>query len=66
MREIFAVSNLFDSPPAGYPPDFHVGFVIERASDVRAAYDRLEAAGIAMKVDFSGGPGAQGQLGRVY
>ena len=26
-----AVSNLFNSPPPGYPPDFHVGFVEVRA-----------------------------------
>ena len=25
----FAVSNPFDLPPPGYPPDFHVGFGAE-------------------------------------
>jgi catechol 2,3-dioxygenase-like lactoylglutathione lyase family enzyme len=48
----FAISNLFDSPPPAYPPDFHLGFVLERASDVRDAYDRLKAAGVAMKLDL--------------
>jgi catechol 2,3-dioxygenase-like lactoylglutathione lyase family enzyme len=48
----FAVSNLFDSPPPTYPPDFHVGFILERARDVRDVYDRLKAAGVAMKIDL--------------
>jgi lactoylglutathione lyase len=48
----FAVSNLFNSPPPSYPPDFHVGFVLERSSDVCQAYDRLKAAGVAMKLDL--------------
>jgi catechol 2,3-dioxygenase-like lactoylglutathione lyase family enzyme len=48
----FAVSNLFDSPPPSYPSDFHLGFVLERASDVRDAYDRLKAAGVAMKLEL--------------
>ncbi|HLW46367.1 MAG TPA: hypothetical protein VKW09_01185 [bacterium] len=29
------VSNLRGSPPPAYPPDFHVGFVLEREDDVR-------------------------------
>jgi catechol 2,3-dioxygenase-like lactoylglutathione lyase family enzyme len=48
----FAVSNLFNSPPPAYPPDFHVGFVLEHSSDVRDVYDRLKAAGVAMKVEL--------------
>jgi len=48
----FAVSNLFDSVPSPYPPDFHVGFVLERSSDVRQAYERLKAAGVTMKLDL--------------
>jgi len=48
----FAVSNLFNSPPPSYPPDFHLGFVLERSSDVRDAYDRLKAGGVAMKLDL--------------
>ena len=46
------VSNLGGSPPPAYPPDFHVGFVLERTSDVRELYDRLKAAGIAMRFDL--------------
>ena len=48
----FAVSNLFDSRPPAYPPDFHVGFVLEHTADVRDVYNRLKDAGIAMKVDL--------------
>jgi len=48
----FSVSNLFNLPPPAYPPDFHVGFILERTSEVRAIYDRLGAAGIAMKIDL--------------
>ena len=48
----FAVSNLFNSPSPSYPPDFHLGFVLEHSSDVRQAYDRLKAAGVAMKLDL--------------
>ncbi|HYT24643.1 MAG TPA: VOC family protein, partial [Candidatus Polarisedimenticolia bacterium] len=48
----FAVSNLFNSPPPTYPPDFHVGFVLKRSSEVRQVYDRLRGAGIAMKLDL--------------
>jgi hypothetical protein len=29
-----------------------VGFVLERASDVRDVYERLKAAGVVMKVDL--------------
>lgn len=48
----FAVSNLFNSPPPTYPPDFHLGFILERTSDVREAHDRLKAAGVAMKTEL--------------
>ena len=34
----------------GYPPDFHVGFILDRMSGVRELYDRLKAAGVAMKL----------------
>jgi catechol 2,3-dioxygenase-like lactoylglutathione lyase family enzyme len=51
------VSNLRGSPPPVYPPDFHVGFVLERADDVREAYERLRAGGIRIKMDLrEGGP----------
>jgi catechol 2,3-dioxygenase-like lactoylglutathione lyase family enzyme len=53
----FGVSNLFGSPPPVYPPDFHIGFVVERESEVRAKYDQLKAAGVELKTEVSrGGP----------
>ena len=54
----FAVSNLFDSPPPKYPVDFHVGFILEHTSQVREVYERLQKAGVPMKLDF-GGAGAE-------
>ena len=48
----FAVSNLFNSPPPAYPPDFHLGFVLEQSSGVREVYDRLKAAGVGMKLEL--------------
>jgi catechol 2,3-dioxygenase-like lactoylglutathione lyase family enzyme len=48
----FAVSNLFNAPAPVYPPEFHVGFVLPRTADVREAYERLKAAGVAMKLDL--------------
>jgi catechol 2,3-dioxygenase-like lactoylglutathione lyase family enzyme len=48
----FAVSNLFNSPPPAYPPDFHLGFVLERSSQVREIYERVRAAGVGMKVEL--------------
>jgi lactoylglutathione lyase len=48
----FAVSNLFNSPPPAYPPDFHVGFVLEHTRDVREIYERLKAAGFGMKLEL--------------
>ncbi|MGH9400675.1 MAG: VOC family protein [Terriglobia bacterium] len=48
----FAVSNLFNSPPPVYPPDFHIGFVLEHTSEVRDTYDRLKRGGVAMKLDL--------------
>jgi uncharacterized membrane protein len=51
------VSNLRHAPPPAYPPDFHVGFVLERAEDVRAIYDRLATAGVPIKMSpREGGP----------
>ena len=51
------VSNLFNSPPPTYPADFHIGFVLEKESEVRAQYERLKAADVPMKADLSrGGP----------
>ncbi len=51
------VSNLHGSPPPAYPPDFHVGFVLNSAADVRKIYERLKAEGIVIKIDLrEGGP----------
>lgn len=47
-----AISNLFNSPPPSYPPDFHVGFVLEHAVDVRDVYELLKAGEIPMKLDL--------------
>ena len=33
---------------AAYPAGFHVGFILDRASDVRAHHARLVAAGVAV------------------
>jgi len=52
----FAVSNLFNSPSPAYPPDFHLGLILERPNEVRDIYERLKAAGVAMKLE----PGVQG------
>jgi catechol 2,3-dioxygenase-like lactoylglutathione lyase family enzyme len=53
----FGVSNLFDSPPPVYPPDFHIGFILGSESEVRTVRERLVAAGVKLKTDLSrGGP----------
>lgn len=51
------VSNLFKSAPPVYPPDFHVGFILDTEARVRAQFQRLVEAGVAMKAPLSvGGP----------
>lgn len=51
------VSNLFNNPAPVYPPDFHIGFVLEEAAQVEAMYEQLKSAGVAMKHDLAeGGP----------
>jgi len=53
----FGVSNLFGSAAPIYPPDFHIGFVVENETKVHAAYNRLTKAGVTVKTDISrGGP----------
>jgi catechol 2,3-dioxygenase-like lactoylglutathione lyase family enzyme len=47
------VSNLFNSPPPDYPPDFHIGFILEKEAEVRPMYECLKAAGVPMKAEFS-------------
>lgn len=52
-----AVSNLFESPPPAYPPDFHIGFILGSEVQLRAHFDRLKTAGVPMKAELSrGGP----------
>lgn len=46
------LSDLHGSPPPTYPPDFHVGFVLANPREVREIYERLAAAGVAMKFDL--------------
>jgi len=51
------VSNLRGLPPPAYPADFHVGFVLDRADDVRNIYERLRDGGVRIKMDLrEGGP----------
>ncbi len=51
------VSNLFHSPPPTYPSDFHIGFILDRESDVRAQYERLREAGVEIRQELKvGGP----------
>jgi catechol 2,3-dioxygenase-like lactoylglutathione lyase family enzyme len=53
----FGVSNLFGSAPPVYPPDFHIGFILETESEVRGVYERLTSAGVPIKAELSrGGP----------
>jgi hypothetical protein len=46
------VSNLFNSPPPIYPADFHAGFILDHTSEVREIHERLQNAGIKMKLDL--------------
>ena len=48
----FGLSNLHNSPPPLYPPDFHIGFVQENVHQVREIYERLKMAGVVMKSDI--------------
>src|SRR5579872_6482526 len=48
----FGVSNLRNSPPPVYPPDFHIGFVLETPSQVREMYERIKAGGVAIRFDL--------------
>ncbi len=48
----FGLSNLHNSPPPVYPPDFHIGFVQENIHKVREIYERVKKAGVAIKFDL--------------
>jgi len=52
-----ALSNLGQNAAPTYPPDFHIGFVFDEASQVEELYDRFKSEGIAMKMGIQqGGP----------
>ena len=48
----FALSNLHNSPPPTYPPDFHIGFVQQNVRQVREIYERVKNAGVEIKFDL--------------
>lgn len=48
----FGLSNLHNSPPPVYPPDFHIGFIQENAGRVREIYERLKNAGVPIKFEL--------------
>ena len=51
------LSNLAGHAPPVYPPDFHVGFILEDVDDVTALYECLKNRGVAIKHDLrEGGP----------
>ena len=51
------LSSAAQSAALTYPPDFHIGFVLEDASQVESLYGRLQREGIAMKYTLrEGGP----------
>ena len=53
----FGVSNLFGSAPPVYPPDFHIGFILDTETEVRGVYERLTSSGVPIKTALSrGGP----------
>lgn len=53
----FGVSNLFGSAPPVYPPDFHIGFILDTEAEVRDVHQRLVDAGVPIKTGLSrGGP----------
>jgi catechol 2,3-dioxygenase-like lactoylglutathione lyase family enzyme len=49
----FALSNLLDLPPPAYPPNFHIGFILEHTSEVREIYECLQSADVTLKMDLS-------------
>ncbi len=54
---VLGVSNLFSSEAPAYPPDFHVGFIVTTASEIRAIHERIVGAGVPIKTDLTrGGP----------
>ncbi|BDI33574.1 hypothetical protein CCAX7_56250 [Capsulimonas corticalis] len=51
------VSNLGNHPAPVYPPDFHLGFVLEKSEELQAMYTRFQADGVPIKRELQqGGP----------
>lgn len=46
------LSNPGDAPPPVYPPDFHVGFVLNDVRLVQVIYLRMKAADVAIKFEL--------------
>jgi catechol 2,3-dioxygenase-like lactoylglutathione lyase family enzyme len=46
------LSNLHDSPPPVYPPDFHIGFVQENVQQVLEIYERVKGTGAEIKFEL--------------
>jgi catechol 2,3-dioxygenase-like lactoylglutathione lyase family enzyme len=54
---VLGVSNLFSSAPPAYPPDFHIGFILDTEAEVQAVYARLKSEGVEIKTELTrGGP----------
>jgi catechol 2,3-dioxygenase-like lactoylglutathione lyase family enzyme len=48
----FGLSNLRNSSPPVYPPDFHIGFIQENVQQVREIYEQVKEAGVTIKFDL--------------
>jgi lactoylglutathione lyase len=61
----FGLSNLHNSPPPVYPPDFHIGFIQENVHRVREIYERLKNAGVPIKFELQeAGPNLASNVSR--
>jgi len=49
----FGLSNLHNSPPPVYPPDFHIGFVLKEERQVRELYQRIKSDGVTINFDLT-------------
>ena len=47
-----ALSNLSQAAAVQYPPDFHIGFVLDDVEQVKEIYARVKAAGYAIKFEL--------------
>lgn len=46
------LSNLSKATAVQYPPDFHIGFVLDDVEQVKEIYARVKAAGYAIKFEL--------------